>query len=147
MLQKPTVLIVDDSSIMCRFLGLFLEKKFEVISYTNSVEALALVESGFEPDLVVTDLNMPNLSGIDLIRAIREVLPLVPVLVVSGAKESIERIKALHAGADDFLTKPFHPAELEVRASKLIEKGTHQAQKPNRVRQLFAGFMKSAAVL
>ena len=147
MLHKPTVLIVDDSPVMCRFLGLFLEKKFEVISYTHSDEALALVESGFEPDLVVTDLNMPNLSGIELIGAIRDILPLVPVLVVSGAKESIERIKALHAGADDFLTKPFHPAELEVRASKLIEKGVHQEQKPNRVKQLFASLMKTAAVL
>ena len=147
MLQKPTVLIVDDSPVMCRFLGLFLEKKFEVISYTDSVEALALVENGFEPDLVVTDLNMPHLSGIALIGAIREALPLVPILVVSGAKESIDRIKALHAGADDFLTKPFHPAELEVRASKLIEKGAHQVPKPNRVQQLFAGLMKSAAVL
>ncbi len=147
MLHKPTVLIVDDSPVMCRFLGLFLEKKFEVISYTHSDEALALVESGFEPDLVVTDLNMPNLSGIELIGAIRDILPLVPVLVVSGAKESIERIKALHAGADDFLTKPFHPAELEVRASKLIDKGAHQEQKPNRVKQLFAGLMKTAAIL
>ena len=128
MLQKSTILIVDDSPIMCRFLGLFLEKKFEVISYTNSVEALALIESGFEPDLVVTDLNMPTLTGIELIGSIRKVLPLVPVLVVSGVKESIERIKALHAGADDFLTKPFHPAELEVRVSKLIEKGVHQIQ-------------------
>lgn len=147
MLQKSTILIVDDSPIMCRFLGLFLEKKFEVISYTNSVEALALIESGFEPDLVVTDLNMPTLTGIELIGSIRKVLPLVPVLVVSGVKESIERIKALHAGADDFLTKPFHPAELEVRVSKLIEKGVHQIQEPNRVRQLFASLMKSAAVL
>ena len=147
MLQKSIVLIVDDSPVMCRFLGLFLEKKFEVISYTDSLEALALIESGFEPDLVVTDLNMPNLSGIELIGAIREILPLVPVLVVSGVKESIERIKALHAGADDFLTKPFHPAELELRVSKLIEKGVHEVQEPNKVRQLFANLMKSAAIL
>lgn len=147
MITKPTVLIVDDSHIMCRFLGLFLEKKFDVMSYTDSVEALALIEDGFAPDLIVTDLNMPGLNGIELIKALRLALPQVPVLVVSGVKESSERIKSLNAGADDFLMKPFHPAELDVRISKLITKGTLTVRKPNRVRQLFGGLMKVAAVL
>lgn len=147
MITKPTVLIVDDSPMMCRFLGLFLEKKFDVMSYTDSVEALALIEDGFSPDLIVTDLNMPGINGFELIKALRLALPQVPVLVVSGAKESSERIKSLKAGADDFLMKPFHPAELDVRVSKLIAKGTLTVRKPNRVRQLFGELMKVAAVL
>ena len=135
MIQKPKVLIVDDSPMMCRYLGLFLEKKFEVVSYTDSVEALTLIMSGFQPDLIVTDLDMPGLNGFALIQAIRKALPMVPLLVVSGAKASTERIKALNVGADDLLTKPFHPLELDVRLNKLIERREYQANLLNTVRQ------------
>ena len=135
MIQKPKVLIVDDSPMMCRYLGLFLEKKFEVVSYTDSVEALTLVLSGFKPDLIVTDLDMPGLNGIALIQAIRQALPQVPLLVVSGSKQSTDRIKALSVGADDLLTKPFHPMELDVRLNKLIERNDHQANLLNPLRQ------------
>ncbi len=128
MKQKPTVLIVDDSPMMCRYLGLFLEKRFEVLTYTDSIQALTLVMSGFQPDLIVTDLDMPGMNGIALIQAIRKALPHVPLLVVSGAKESSERIKALSVGADDLMSKPFHPSELDVRLNKLIERSELQSR-------------------
>ena len=137
MTQKPTVLIVDDSPMMCRYLGLFLEKRYEVLTYTSSVEALTLVMGGFQPNLIVTDLDMPGLNGIALIQAIRKALPDVPLLVVSGAKESSERIKALNVGADDLISKPFHPAELDVRLNKLIEKSALQAHSANIAQQFY----------
>ncbi len=137
MTQKPTVLIVDDSPMMCRYLGLFLEKNYEILTYTSSVEALTLVMSGFQPDLIVTDLDMPGLHGIALIQAVRKTLPHVPLLVVSGAKESSERIKALSVGADDLMIKPFHPAELDVRINKMIERSAHQARKAQSMHQLY----------
>ncbi len=126
MRQKPTVLIVDDSPMMCRYLGLFLKQKFEVLTYTDSVEALALVVNGFQPNLIVTDLDMPGLNGMALIKAIRQTLPDVPLLVVSGSKASADRIQALSVGADDLMTKPFHPMELDVRLNKLIERSEQQ---------------------
>lgn len=137
MTQKPTVLIVDDSPMMCRYLGLFLEKRYEVFTYTDSVKALTLVMSGFQPDLIVTDLDMPGLNGIALIQAIRKALPSVPLLVVSGAKESSERIKALSVGADDLISKPFHPSELDVRLNKLIERSELHVRKSISVQQLY----------
>ncbi len=137
MTQKPTVLIVDDSPMMCRYLGLFLEKRYEALTYTSSVEALTLVMGGFQPNLIVTDLDMPGLNGIALIQAIRKALPDVPLLVVSGAKESSERIKALNVGADDLISKPFHPAELDVRLNKLIEKSALQAHSANIAQQFY----------
>lgn len=145
MITKPTILIVDDSHVMCRFLGIFLAQRFDVMSYTSSVQALALIKDGFSPDLIVTDLNMPGLNGIELIKALRLALPQVPILVVSGIKESSERIKSLKAGADDFLMKPFHPAELDVRVSKLIEKGALPVRIHHRVR-LFLGELMRASV-
>ncbi len=133
MTQKPTVLIVDDSPMMCRYLGLFLEKRFDVLTYTDSVEALALVVSGFKPDLIMTDLDMPGLHGIRLIEAIRQTLTHVPLLVISGAKKSADRITALSVGADDLMMKPFHPAELDVRLNKLIERSVQLGRMPHSV--------------
>ena len=136
MTQKPTVLIVDDSPMMCRYLGLFLEKKFEVLTYTDSVEALALIESGFQLDVIVTDLDMPRLNGIALIGAIRQSLLHIPLLVVSGVKESTERIKALNAGANDLMLKPFHPDELIVRLHKLMERNLCKGSIDNPIQHL-----------
>ena len=136
-MQKPKILIVDDSPMMCRYLALFLEKKFEVVSFTDSVEALTEVMSGFKPDFIVTDLDMPGLNGIALIQAIRNVLSQVPLLVVSGSKQSTDRIKALSIGADDLLAKPFHPMELDVRINKMMERSMHQASCLNPVKQFF----------
>lgn len=144
--SKPTVLIVDDSPMMCRFLGMFLEKKFDILSYTDSKEALAWIGDGFTPDLIVTDLDMPGMNGLELIRALRAAFPNLPIMVVSGSKNSNERIKALEAGANDFLLKPFHPSELELRVNKLMEKDTVMIVRSNRVRQIFSDFMKKSTI-
>lgn len=144
--SKPTVLIVDDSPMMCRFLGLFLEKKFDILSYTDSKEALAWIEDGFTPDLIVTDLDMPGMNGLELIRTLRAAFPNLPIMVVSGSKNSNDRIEALEAGADDFLLKPFHPSELELRVKKLIERDTIIVVRSNRVRQIFGDFMKKTII-
>ena len=77
---------------------------------------------GFRPGLIVTDLNMPELDGISFIHAVRSIMPDVPILVVSGLNGSKERIRSFEAGADDFLSKPFHPAELDVRLKKLLSR-------------------------
>lgn len=121
-MEKTSVLIVDDSAVMCQFLTLFLEKKFEVSSFTNSQQALKSLYMGFRPGLIVTDLNMPELDGISFINAVRPLMPDVPILVVSGLNGSKERIRSFEAGADDFLSKPYHPAELDVRLKKLLSR-------------------------
>ena len=146
MLQKPTLLIVDDSPTMCRFLSLFLAKKFNIVSFTDSVQALSSIKDGFRPDIVVTDLNMPGMSGHEFIKALRKTLYTVPILVVSGAKGSSERIQALQEGGNDFLMKPFHPTELDVRVSKLVEKSMLAEQKSQTVLQFFEKLKKVVAL-
>ena len=79
-MEKTQVLIVDDSAVMCQFLTLFLEKKFEVSSFTNAQQALKSVYMGFRPGLIVTDLNMPELDGISFINAVRPIMPDVPIM-------------------------------------------------------------------
>jgi len=120
MIQKQTVLLIDDAEPMGKFLGLFLSSKYEVTLCQDSGEAIQLLENGFRPSAIVTDLEMPALSGTKLITQLRSLRPNTPICVVSGLQESRHRIESLNAGADDFLTKPLHPAELSLRIGKAI---------------------------
>ena len=121
-MQQPKILIVDDSNVMCQFLALYLSSKYDTTACTDSLDALQLVKDGVLFDLIVTDLNMPKVSGEQLIKAIHATYPSLPVLVVSASKDSRQKMQALKAGADDYLTKPFHPSELDWRISKLLAK-------------------------
>ena len=146
-MQKLTIFIVDDSPVMCRFLALFLEKKYEVISFSDSTEALQSIQNReYQPVAIVTDLDMPNLSGLEFIQGVRQVHATTPILVVSGMKESETRIKSLEMGADDFITKPFHPAELDTRIGKLIlrNQAQHEEAKVVKLDSVFKGFIKAA---
>jgi DNA-binding response OmpR family regulator len=121
-MQQPKILLVDDAPMMTRFLTLFLGEKFDVSTASNAKEALDRLKTGYRPDLIVTDLDMPEMSGLALIRKIRQIDASIPLIVISGMKESRYRLDALEAGADDYMTKPFHPAELSVRLQKQLEK-------------------------
>lgn len=121
-MHKPTLLLVDDAPMMTRFLELFLAENYHVTSCLGPVDALDKISKGYTPDVIVTDLQMPDMSGIAFIKAMRKLFPGSPIVAISGLKESGSRLKALEAGADDFVPKPFHPAELKVRIGKLVER-------------------------
>ena len=72
--------------------------------------------------MVVTDFEMPELSGLDFIKTMRKGAFNIPTIVVSGLRESKCRLSCLEAGASDFMTKPFHPAELDFRIQKQLVK-------------------------
>ena len=141
-MQKQSILLVDDSPMMTQFLSIFLSKKYTVQANNNPHAALTEIQNGHCPDLIVTDMDMPEMHGQDFIQGIRKVMPNAPIIVVSGVKESKQRIKCLELGASDFLTKPFHPAELEARISKLLA-----AQEEAKPKMSFAKeLMKAAAI-
>jgi DNA-binding response OmpR family regulator len=120
-MQKKTILLVDDSPMMTQFLSIFLNEKYNTIVHNNPAQALSDIQYGkCCPDLIVTDLDMPEMNGKTLLSKIKDLAPDIPVIVVSGVKESHQRVKCLTLGAADFLTKPFHPAELEVRISRHV---------------------------
>lgn len=151
-MRKHTILIIDDSIVMSQFLSLFLEKKYNVISYCDSTEALLAIQEGLMPDAIITDLDMPKLSGMDFIRAVRTIHQHIPIAVVSNNKESSVRLKCLESGADDYLAKPFHPAELDMRLGKLLQKrvpfyvlGETEKETVSSVVGIFKEFIKAAA--
>ncbi|GAA0709055.1 response regulator [Dactylosporangium roseum] len=113
--MSPTrVLIVDDEPQLLRALRINLQaRQYEVVTAGDGTTALqvAAIE---HPDVVVLDLGLPDLDGIEVLRTLRAWTP-VPVLVLSGRLGSGEKVAALDAGADDYVTKPFNIDELLAR--------------------------------
>lgn len=120
--KQKEILIIDDEPIMRKLLGQILKERYRVVTLENGREALEWMYSGNIPDLVVADLNMPEIDGFEYIKRIREsgFYYDVPLIVLSGEESSSERIKCLKLGANDYLIKPFNPEELSLRIDNLI---------------------------
>src|SRR5882724_1922996 len=123
--EKCRVLIVDDDQRVRALLTELIENEgYEVVSAADGGSGLELVNS-FEPDVVISDVVMPVLDGIELCRKIKQELGTadIPVLLISGLRTSAEdSIEGLTAGADDYLDVPFRNEELLVKVAKLAER-------------------------
>jgi len=117
----PEVVIAEDNADMRRLLAHLLGAEFRVRAARNGREALELVRER-PPALVVTDVMMPEMSGTELCQAVKSDAALagVPVMLVTSKAEREMKIRGLELGADDYVTKPFHPRELVARARALV---------------------------
>jgi two-component system chemotaxis response regulator CheY len=118
-----TVLLVDDSPIILMSLSTLLSQAgYESVQASGGDQALALLRTGKAPALVITDLNMPGMDGIELIRAIRKVpgLRFVPVLMLTTESQAEKRAEARAAGATGWLVKPVQGAELVKVLEKVV---------------------------
>ena len=115
MTESPSlrVLVVDDERPIRRFLRTSLGNTYTVFEAETGVEALQMVVVN-RPDLVILDLGLPDIDGLEVTRRLRE-WTLVPVIVISVRDGEEDKVAALDAGADDYLTKPFSAAELMAR--------------------------------
>jgi DNA-binding response OmpR family regulator len=120
--MNKQILIVDDSPVMRTLLTEVLRQDYAVRSTGDGIQALEFLLEDEPVDAIILDLSMPRLGGVDLLKRIRSMAAFVstPVLVLSGHYESLSRIAAIEAGANDFMTKPFNPLELKLRLSRLL---------------------------
>jgi twitching motility two-component system response regulator PilH len=115
-----TVLIVDDSQTLRQMLAEILEKSgMSVVEAINGSEAQAKIESS-TPDLVITDLIMPEMNGYELCRWIKTTRQNLPVLICSTKSEEFDRYWGMKQGADAYITKPFHPTEMLQTVKQLL---------------------------
>lgn len=123
------ILIADDDPQMLRALRITLTARgYDVVTASDGKAALDAAIST-HPDIVVIDLGMPGLTGIEVIEALRG-WSQVPVLVVSGRSESWDKVEALDAGADDYVTKPFSADELLARIRALSRRSVTATEAP-----------------
>ena len=119
MYQKISVLIIEDEKSICDFIGKTLDShEYKVTAANNGKDGLALITSSL-PDLVLLDLGLPDMDGMDIIRKTREWSSL-PIIVISARTQEKEKVQALDAGADDYITKPFGTFELLARIRTAI---------------------------
>jgi two-component system KDP operon response regulator KdpE len=117
----PTVIVVEDEKQIRRFVRAALEEE-DCRVFEAGTSADGLIESGNrKPDLVILDLGLPDGNGVDFIRDLRGWSD-VPILVLSARSHEKDKIQALDAGADDYLTKPFGVGELRARARALLRR-------------------------
>ena len=111
---KPTILVIDDEPPIRKFLRVTLEANGYAVVEAQTGRAGLIAAASHAPDLVVLDLGLPDADGVDVARQLRE-WSTVPVIVVSARGREQDKVVALDAGADDYLTKPFGVAELLAR--------------------------------
>ncbi|MEK4403303.1 response regulator transcription factor [Sporosarcina sp. resist] len=115
------VLIVDDDPHMRELVGLFLRPDgLEIVEACDGVEALVALES-FKADLVILDIMMPNMDGWELCREIRKQYD-IPLLMLTAKGDTTQKVKGFELGTDDYLVKPFEPAELVARVKALLKR-------------------------
>jgi DNA-binding response OmpR family regulator len=113
------ILVAEDDELMLKILEFRLKKDgHEVIVTHDGREALAKIDE-LKPDLVITDIMMPYLSGLEIIGAVKKKYPnIMPVIIISGMGQESVVLEAFQLGADDYITKPFSPNELSVRVRR-----------------------------
>ena len=116
------ILIVDDKPSISDLIVQFLKKSYELEVKHDGFEAISWLQQGNIPDLILTDLQMPNMDGIELIKKIKEsgYFSDIPVIVLSSKDSSKDRIECLKLGAEDYMMKPFNPEELLIRIEKVL---------------------------
>ncbi|MFN3872143.1 MAG: response regulator [Ignavibacterium sp.] len=120
--MKKTIMVADDSPIIRKLIAFSLAiKGYEIISVSDGMEALEILPRE-NIDLLITDLNMPNVDGFELIKAIREndELKTTPIIVLSNLSETDDIEKALQFGADSYLIKPFEQKTILNEVSKYL---------------------------
>jgi two-component system KDP operon response regulator KdpE len=117
------VLVVDDEPQILRALAINLRARhYEVFVAANGTDALAAA-AAHQPDLVILDLGLPDLDGVEVIRGLRG-WSTAPIVVLSGRTDSADKVDALDAGADDYVTKPFGVDELMARMRAVSRRAT-----------------------
>lgn len=122
----PEVLVVDDSKVMREMVVACL-RPYPGLTFTHASSGLEAIERlSLKPyDLIVLDLNMPDIGGIEVVEFVRgqDTLRHLPIVIVTTRGDEASRAKALQAGANRFMTKPFTPAAILTEVKSLLERG------------------------
>jgi two-component system, OmpR family, alkaline phosphatase synthesis response regulator PhoP len=129
-MNSDLILLVDDEANIVQLVRLYLERDgFQVQAVGDGLEALKAVAT-FHPALVVLDVMLPGLDGMEVVRRLRSDHNNVPVMMLTARDEDIDKILGLELGADDYMTKPFNPRELVARVKAILRRSESQGADP-----------------
>jgi signal transduction histidine kinase len=145
---RPRVLVVDDNADMRHYVSRLLGERWQVDTAGNGRQALEVIDRA-RPDLVIADVMMPELDGFGLVAALRarDATRDVPVMMLSARAGEEARLEGLHAGADDYLVKPFSARELLARVEMLLLRASIRAVEELQRRQIADVFQQAPAAI
>src|SRR6266478_8076197 len=122
MTEAVNILLVDDEPGMLRYIRTLLEvDDYSVQTASTGEEALQQVEKGLRPDLVLLDLLMPGIDGLQTLEQLRQLVPGLKVVMLSCVSDTRKVVEAIRLGAQDYLTKPFHKTDLDNVLKRLLQ--------------------------
>lgn len=121
--EKKTILIIDDKPTIAKIVSIYLSNDYNFIYFDSPIKAISWLQEGILPDLIITDLRMPDMNGSDFLKYLKnnELFKHIPVIILSSEDSSSERVRLLSNGADDYIIKPFNPLELKIRVNKILK--------------------------
>ncbi len=122
------VLLVEDDPATAQSLQMMLESENMVVNATDLGEDGLEIGKLYDYDIIILDLMLPDIDGIEVLRRLRDAKVKTPVLILSGLAEAGNKVKGLGTGADDYLTKPFDKAELMARIQAIVRRSKGHAQ-------------------
>jgi DNA-binding response OmpR family regulator len=115
---------IDDEPSVLLIIQHYFKSKFDVKVFNKPADAIATMHDGDLPDIIICDLNMPEISGSEFVEMVRSsgFFSSIPLIVLSATDSSEKKIDILNLGADDFMVKPFNPKELEARINSILRR-------------------------
>jgi len=112
--MKSHILIIDDDLAMCELLDKMFGRSYTVTTKNNGMDAMLWLDKGNMPDLIITDIDMPNLNGVDFLMNVKNsgYYKDVPIIVITGYNDKEHKLKCLKYGAYEYFVKPFNPRDL-----------------------------------
>ena len=139
-MTKQKILIADDEAQIREILKIYFEKEgFEVIEAEDGAAAILKVQSE-KPDILLLDIMMPVLDGIEVCKQVRKMTDL-PIIMVTAKDEDDDRIAGLEIGADDYITKPFNSREVVARVKAVLRRAGTQEKKGDASRIVYDGLI------
>lgn len=133
-----TILVVEDEASIASFVSLYLKNAgYDVRAVTTGSAALTQVAAD-PPALIILDLMLPDLDGIEICRRVRKTSD-VPILMLTARDEDVDKIIGLEVGADDYLTKPFNPRELVARVKSVLRRSSTERRRDGEEQELRHG--------
>lgn len=128
-MSEGKIIVVEDEMAIRKLIGFNLRRSnFEVIEAGEGKQALSLIKK-HDPSLILLDLTLPDMDGLDLCALLTENHPEIPIIIVSARGQDMEKIMGLELGADDYIVKPFNPLELVARVRSVLRRLSSTAKK------------------
>lgn len=122
-IMRKRILVLDDKETIAKVLSIYLMSDYDCVWLPNGVQGMKWLQEGNIPDLIISDIRMPEMRGDDFLEWVKgnELFKHIPVIMLSSEDSTSERIRLLEVGASDYIVKPFNPMELKIRVKKIID--------------------------